>query len=637
MAKDLLVNIKVDSSSIPPATEQVENLGKAAEGTTEKVGGMRTEMRAVGEISKVGGEALGGFGGSLGKVGEGGRIAHAAMELMNGGLIELGRTLLTNPIFLLATAVAAVTLAIINMNEKTEAAEKAFEKASEGAEEFSKEVKKISDEAAKSADDLAVLNGTMTKLQAEQNEAGRKSMNEFIKFEQDYYGKRSALLRAAEEVEKRTRTDHNYTLSEEAKKAYAEVEELDKEYAEGNKKRAQETADESIIIDKEAAADKKKEAEKDAKEAQDNLKKSLNEQLQLLQATDKEKIAVTEKGTQAELDAQLRLLDDTEEFYKKNAAALGLNKTQLKTILIQSQTEREKLIRDNNDKVAKDELEAQKNNEKVAKDELEAQKKVFDTMFKLQKESQDEIIRNDDKTIKDKQRLVSTDSKDTMENVNKRIKDEIDLEAAKVQKLKDLGQYDADAAKAHEQRMTGIQQEGANDRQKIRDAEFAAAKSGVDGLSSLLTILSKNGKQSKDEQKALALAQIGIDTAKAISSLVAASNANPTNAVTFGAAGIAQFAAGLASILANIASAKSILESSDSGGGSPSIGSGAAPAHTPAAVTPSASVTNFTGPVNQTPLTQQPTQQTSQKVYVLASDISNVQSQVTKVQALASH
>ena len=231
MAKDLLVNIKVDSSSIPPATEQVENLGKAAEGTTEKVGGMRTEMRAVGEISKVGGEALGGFGDSLGKVGEGGRIAHAALELMNGGLIELGRTLLTNPIFLLATAVAAVTLAIINMNEKTEAAEKAFEKASEGAEEFSKEVKKISDEAAKSADDLAVLNGTMTKLQAKQNEAGR---------------------RAAEEVEKRTRTDHNYTLSEEAKKAYANLEKFDKEYEEGKKKLIQNTAHESIRIDNKA-------------------------------------------------------------------------------------------------------------------------------------------------------------------------------------------------------------------------------------------------------------------------------------------------------------------------------------------------------------------------------------------------
>ena len=156
-------------------------------------------------------------------------------------------------IFLLATAVAGITLAIINMNEKTEAeaAEKAFEKASEDADEWIKrEDKKISDEAAKSADDLAVLNGTMTKLQAKQNEAGRKAMAENI--EQEYYGKRSALLRAAEEVEKRTRTDHNYTLSEEAKKAYANLEKFDKEYEEGKKKLIQNTAHESIRIDNKA-------------------------------------------------------------------------------------------------------------------------------------------------------------------------------------------------------------------------------------------------------------------------------------------------------------------------------------------------------------------------------------------------
>ena len=136
--------------------------------------------------------------------------------------------------------------------QKTEAAEKAFEKASEGAEEFSKEVKKISDEAAKAADDLAVLNGTMTKLQAEQNKLGRKSREENIKYEQEYIGKRSALLREAEEAEKRTRTDHNYTLSEEAKKAYANLEKFDKEYEEGKKKLIQKTVDESIRIDNKA-------------------------------------------------------------------------------------------------------------------------------------------------------------------------------------------------------------------------------------------------------------------------------------------------------------------------------------------------------------------------------------------------
>lgn len=72
----------------------------------------------------------------------------------------------------------------------------------------------------------------------------------------------------------------------------------------------------------------------------------------------------------------------------------------------------------------------------------------------------------------------------------------------------------------------------------------------------------QQGKQSRDWvilQRLLAGVQIATNTATAISSLVAASSANPTNAVTFGAAGLAQFVAGFAQILTNIAAAKKLL------------------------------------------------------------------------------
>jgi len=62
-------------------------------------------------------------------------------------------------------------------------------------------------------------------------------------------------------------------------------------------------------------------------------------------------------------------------------------------------------------------------------------------------------------------------------------------------------------------------------------------------------------------QKAATLAQIAVDTASAISSLVAVSESNPANAVTFGAAGIAQFAAGIIRITANLARARKLLDS----------------------------------------------------------------------------
>ena len=80
--------------------------------------------------------------------------------------------------------------------------------------------------------------------------------------------------------------------------------------------------------------------------------------------------------------------------------------------------------------------------------------------------------------------------------------------------------------------------------------------------------------------KGLTLAQIGIDTAAAISALTRNSEANPANAVTGGIAGTIQFAAGIVKILANIAKAKQILSQSNApgmkGGGS-SGGSVSAP------------------------------------------------------------
>lgn len=103
----------------------------------------------------------------------------------------------------------------------------------------------------------------------------------------------------------------------------------------------------------------------------------------------------------------------------------------------------------------------------------------------------------------------------------------------------------------------------AERRRQVSQAEFkatlGAASSLVGALGNLQNALGKDGEEWIDFKNALTLAQIGIDTASAISSLTAASSANPSNAVTFGAAGAIQFATGIASILANIAKASSIL------------------------------------------------------------------------------
>jgi hypothetical protein len=117
------------------------------------------------------------------------------------------------------------------------------------------------------------------------------------------------------------------------------------------------------------------------------------------------------------------------------------------------------------------------------------------------------------------------------------------------------------------------------DRQ-VRDAKLGFAKDTVDGLTNLGGLLIKDQAKLAKFNKASALVQIGIDTAKAISALVAAANTNPLNGVTAGTAGIAQFASGIIQIATNIAKAKQLLTSpstpvtSGGGGGGGDTGGG---------------------------------------------------------------
>lgn len=129
--------------------------------------------------------------------------------------------------------------------------------------------------------------------------------------------------------------------------------------------------------------------------------------------------------------------------------------------------------------------------------------------------------------------------------------------------------------KAHEDRLLNIEIEASNakvaEAQKERDAKLTLAKDTVDGLANLGGMLIKDQKKLEKFNKASALIQIGIDTARAISSLVAAAQSNPLNGVTFGAAGIAQFASGIIQIVTNVVKAKQILSSP---GSTPAAGGG---------------------------------------------------------------
>lgn len=134
-----------------------------------------------------------------------------------------------------------------------------------------------------------------------------------------------------------------------------------------------------------------------------------------------------------------------------------------------------------------------------------------------------------------------------LDDVNKRISDDM-------QKDIDLRKKQSDARLDIKRRET--EQEVALER-----AKYDAIMSITDGLSGLSSLLARNSAQAADFQKAIALFQISVDTAKAISSTIA----NATTAASAGGPAAPFLAAtyiasGVATVLANIAQAKQLIQ-----------------------------------------------------------------------------
>jgi hypothetical protein len=145
-----------------------------------------------------------------------------------------------------------------------------------------------------------------------------------------------------------------------------------------------------------------------------------------------------------------------------------------------------------------------------------------------------------------------------------------ELEAHYLELLAKASKYGGDVeaiTKAFEAKKAGIIAESnaatVKNEQETQQKRLAALQASSQALGSLVTatadLLGEKGEEHGAFVKALTLFQIAVDTASAISSLVAISNANPGNILTFGAAGTAQFIAGMAQIVSNMARARNLL------------------------------------------------------------------------------
>jgi len=179
--------------------------------------------------------------------------------------------------------------------------------------------------------------------------------------------------------------------------------------------------------------------------------------------------------------------------------------------------------------------------------------------YGMETELEIELLKKQARELNEAKKQIAQESKDEMDEMANFFEQEEDARRDnQVAKNIQATQKELSDLKAKEQ-----------EKENIRKAGFEVASSITN---SLITLSEGNEKAQKGflaVQKAITLAQIGVDTAKAISSLTANSQANPSNAVTFGASGAIQFATGLVQILSNVAQAKKLL-SGGSGVSAPS-------------------------------------------------------------------
>lgn len=326
------------------------------------------------------------------------------------------------------------------------------------------------------------------------------------------------------------------------------------------------------------------------------------------------------------------------------------------------------LISINADKKKRDEQDTNEKKEKEKrekqKEELKKQKEVDHKTFEdLEEKFYLESITNKDRreteTLRkelEKERIkiealkISTEEKqklsDDLENVYQiKIEEKIsEQKAAKNEReIKEqndeIAQQDEFDKQRSEQQKTQYDQE-LRDKQEVENAKLSIQKSSFEGLTALGSIFISNSKKLESFNKGLALTQIAIDTAQAISSLTKNAEGQPLNLATGGLAGIAYFASGLARILVNIAKAKQLLSGSGStaapslsaggGGAGAALQSQAGQISQPTAnVFVNPATTTFGG-ANRGERQGRPEQQ-SIRVFVTETDITRTQEKIDRI------
>jgi hypothetical protein len=549
---------------------------------------------------------------------------------MGSAFVSLGATILANPIFLLVAVIVAIVAAIVIFLHKIGVLQKVLDflmipvnalidglkalgdylgltsfAADENAEKMAKANEKTAESSKKRADKISEgYDQEIAMAKIAGKDTTQLELDKSRALEKESIKRKAAAKKALEAM--------RHQEGEEATKKRAElrkqIEDENKIIRGGVNERkrikAQELADEKEA-DKKAADEAAAAAEKAREKAKQNAKNRLDnartlrdfELSQIKDANAREVAIVNEKYARLMNDLKTDANKTAAEKAKFNEMYLAQQQQELdKLAADKAKTEADNLKK-GNEIIADLQLQLMEEGTekdlamtKAKYDKLRAQTLADVTLTEEQKKTLTQLY-NDQEAAENQKRA---DAKlKQQETLAKTLADaELTEDQKKLQALETkyaeeykLAEGNAALQLALFNKLEKDKEKLANDAalaqieadQKARDARLQIAADIANGINTVGAAFIKDQKKLEKFNKANALIQIGIDTGKAISSLVAASNANPLNAPTAGAAGIAQFATGIIQIATNIAKAKQILTSGGtptSGGGGGSTGGG---------------------------------------------------------------
>jgi hypothetical protein len=527
--------------------------------------------------------------------------------------------IMVNPIFLIVAAVAAIIAIIVILMKKFGVLEKTLEATMKPLNLLISGLEALTDW-------LGLTTAALDRNAAQakkNNETVAESSKERAELVSESYEHEIAMAKLAGKDTTKMELEKSKMLSREANKrkeaAKAELDALAYDRSKDGMKRKKELQDqinaenkilrqganERQIIeatDAKEAEDKAKEAAAKAKEAAEKAKakreKDAQDRLKAgRELRDFELSQIEDAGKREEAitrEKYARLLNDLKKDESKNAAEKiafqKMYETQLQNELDkQGEAQKQKLL--DNEKKANDAIlqikialmpEGEAKELAMQNDKYNKLREAAIADTTLTEEKRKEIL-----DLYDQQRAME-DQKKEEDRAKKQAELQLsmaDQETRELEALRVKYEEERKLAEGNAALLLELQNKYLDDQEKIqqaadarqieeakkkRDALIQASSDIFNGVSNLAGMMIKDQKKLEKFNKASALVQIGIDTAKAISALVAASSANPANAATLGAAGVAQFATGIIQIATNIAKAKQILSS----GGTPSAGGG---------------------------------------------------------------